>query len=181
MKPSEVYHVLIEMINSSQEAFKSPDQQALIRWHFTFEKGQYFKLLSTFVKSYLKTTLRGKRSILIHMNKIGFDFNKFVDTSFKTLIAYFVPLPMALDILMAFLVEGVKVIFRYTYAVMKCHKHFIKKCTSSEDFLELLKVESRQNTLPAKLHKKAFKYPLKRSNYDFKKATIDKFDPNQLG
>lgn len=63
------------------------------------------------------------------MNKIGFDFNKFVDVSFKTLGGHFVPLPVALDILMAFLVEGVKIIFRYTYAVMKTNKNFIKKCT----------------------------------------------------
>jgi len=115
----------------------------LIRWHFTFEKGQYFKLLATFVRSYLKTTLRGKRSILLHMNKIGFDFNKFVDVSFKSLCSHFVPLPVALDILMSFLIEGVKVIFRYTYAVMKCHKLFIKKSANPEQLLELLRGEAR--------------------------------------
>lgn len=63
------------------------------------------------------------------MNKIGFDFNKFVDASFKSLCSNFVPLPIAIDILMAYLVEGVKVIFRYTYATMKSHKDFIKSCT----------------------------------------------------
>ena len=109
------------------------------------------------------------------MNKIGFDFNKFVDASFRSICTYFVPLPVALDILMAFLVEGVKVIFRYTYAVMKCHKPFIKKCCNPEELLNMLKTEAKANTEPSLIHAKAFKYPLKRSNYDFSKATIEKF------
>lgn len=136
MKPSEVYHVMMELVNSSQEMFKSPEQQALIRWHFTLEKQQYFKVLSTFVKSYLTTTLRGKRSVLLHMNKIGFDFNKFVDICFKSTLTYFVSLPVALDILMMFMIEGVKIFFRYTYAVMKCNKAFIKACRDPATLLE---------------------------------------------
>jgi hypothetical protein len=64
--------------------------------------------------------MRKKRSVLIHLNKIGFEFSKYVDTSFKTFMTHFVNLPTALDILMMFLLEGTKIIFRYTYAVLKC-------------------------------------------------------------
>lgn len=131
LKPAEVYSVLSQLVESSQEAFKSPDSVALIRWHLTYEKGQYFKLLSTFVKSYLNTTVRKKRSVLLHMNKIGFDFTNFVDASFKSLGGRFVPLPVALDILMMYLIEGVKIIFRYTYAILKTHKAYVKKSTNA--------------------------------------------------
>jgi hypothetical protein len=96
-------------------------------------------VLSTFVKSYLTTTLRGKRSVLLHMNKIGFDFNRFVDICFKSTITNFVPLPVALDILMMFLIEGVKILFRYTYAVMKCNKAFIKSVRNPSDLIDALK------------------------------------------
>ncbi len=57
------------------------------------EKQEYFKLLTTFVKSYLNTTKRKKRSVLIHLNKIGFEFTKYVDVSFKTFLTRFVTLP----------------------------------------------------------------------------------------
>ncbi len=87
----------------------------------------------------MTTTLRGKRSILLHMNKIGFDFSKYVDTCFKSTLTYFLSLPIAIDVLMMFMIEGVKILFRYTYAVMKCHKSFIKKCNSPLELLELLK------------------------------------------
>jgi hypothetical protein len=106
-----------------------PDTMNHIRWHLTLEKSQYFKLLSVFVKSYLKTTLRGKRSILVHLNKIGFDFSRYVDVAFKSLLTSFVSLPIAIDILCMYLVEGVKILFRFTYAVMKVNKGFIKKCS----------------------------------------------------
>lgn len=183
MKPSEVYHVLQELVGQSEQMLKSPEQQALIRWHFTLDKQQYFKLLSTFVKSYLTTTIRGKRSVLLHMNKIGFDFNRYVDICFKSTITYFVSLPIGLDILMMYLVEGVKILFRYTYAVMKVHKAFIKGCKDPATLLEGLKAESREKTKLSKIHKAALKYNLKRSNYDYSKANIDKFkDPHsQIG
>lgn len=38
MKPSEAYHVMSTLVESSYEMFKSVEQQALIRWHFTLEK-----------------------------------------------------------------------------------------------------------------------------------------------
>ena len=70
----------------------------------------------------MNTTIRKKRSVLNHLNKINFDFNKLVDVSFKSLLTYFVQLPVALDILMMYLIEGNKIIFRYTYALLKCNK-----------------------------------------------------------
>ena len=72
------------------------------------------------MKSYLNTTKRKKRSVLIHLNKIGFEFTKFVDVSFKSFLTYFVSLPVSLDLLMMFLFEGTKIIFRFTYAILKC-------------------------------------------------------------
>lgn len=90
-----------------------------MRWHFTFEKNEYFKLLTTFIKSYLETTVMKKRSILKHLNEIGFDFSIYADKAFKSIMAYYLTINVGVDIMMMFLVEGVKIIFRYTYAIMK--------------------------------------------------------------
>lgn len=120
LKPAEVFVILSELVTSSSNAFQSTEAKALIRWHFTLEKQEYFKLLTTFVKSYLNTTKRKKRSVLIHLNKVGFEFTKYVDVSFKSFLTRFVSLPVSIDILMMFLQEGTKIIFRYTYAILKC-------------------------------------------------------------
>lgn len=118
----------------------------------------------------MKTTVRGKRSVLQHLNTINFDFNKYVDVTFKSMTAHFVPLAVALDILMMYLIEGNKILFRYTYAILKVNKKYIKNATNANDFLDGLAVNSKQYMDPKKLKKKAFAYPLKRSNYNFKKA-----------
>ena len=86
--------------------------------------------------------MRGKRSLLNHMRKINFEFSQYVNKSFKTMNGFFIPFPAQLDMLMAYLTEGVKVLFRYCYAVMKYHKEFIKLQTSAEDLMDLLKIES---------------------------------------
>mmetsp|Transcript_18413 Transcript_18413/g.17532 ORF Transcript_18413/g.17532 Transcript_18413/m.17532 type:complete len:147 (+) Transcript_18413:468-908(+) len=135
MKPAEVFAILSELITSSNNAYQSQDQKALIRWHFTMEKQEYFKLLTTFVKSYLNTTKRKKRSILIHLNKIGFSFTDYVDLSFKTFMTHFISLPVSLDVLLMFLMEGTKIIFRFTYAILKTQKKFVKSLHDPATFL----------------------------------------------
>jgi|LauGreDrversion4_2_1035121.scaffolds.fasta_scaffold210906_1 hypothetical protein len=70
LKPAEVYYLLIKLCEKSDELFKSEDGIAELRWYFTFEKPGYLKTLSTFVKCYLNTTMRGKRSILQHLHNI---------------------------------------------------------------------------------------------------------------
>ncbi len=123
------------------------------------------------MSSYTGVTYRGKRSLMQHFQKIGFDFNKFVDLSFKTFVCHFVPLPVGVDILMCFLTEGVKIIYRYTYAVLKYHKDFIKtSCLNSEELIANLREKCRTSTDPLALKKIAFKYRLKSNYTSFQKA-----------
>lgn len=79
---------------------------------------------------------------------------------------------------MMYLVEGVKIIFRFTYAILKVNKSFIKKCQSPSELLAALKKNGREHTDCKLLQKAAFKYNLNRKKYDFKKSTTDKLmDP----
>jgi hypothetical protein len=59
---------------------------------------------------------------------MGFDFSVYVDACFKTFLTHFVELAVAVEIMMMFLIEGAKVLFRFTYAVLKVNKSFIKNC-----------------------------------------------------
>lgn len=72
---------------------------------------------------------------------------------------------------MLYLVEGVKVLFRYTYAVLKHHKEFIKsECKDPKTLIDQLSEYSRNSSNLFKLHKWAFDYPLKRTNYNYTNA-----------
>lgn len=65
------------------------------------------------------TTLRKKRSLAIHMSNIGFEFRNYTVAAFDTICSRFLPLYLATDIIIMYLVEGVKIIFRYSYAMLK--------------------------------------------------------------
>lgn len=174
MRPSEVFYTLSKMAEASAEALKNEEIMKHMKWHFTYDKSQYLKCLEAFVKSYLNTTMRGKRSVLMHLKSINFDFYKFIDVSFRSLLGKFVPITVALDVLMAYLTQGMKALFRYTYAIMKHHKAYIKMIGSGEEFITFFAAEAKNSTDPSKLLKFACRYNLSSSHYDIKKIGIEK-------
>jgi hypothetical protein len=73
-----------------------------------------------------------------------------------------------------------KGLFRYTYAIMKYHKDFIKLIGSGEEFLAILASETKEKTESIKLQKFASKYNLKSTHYDMKKIDIEKIQDMKL-
>ena len=55
-----------------------------------------------------------------------FDFTKLVDSGFRNLMTNYLDLGNMTDLVMVFLSEGQKSLFRYQYAILKLHKDFIK-------------------------------------------------------
>jgi hypothetical protein len=97
-----------------------------IRWHVPLNMEDRHRLHQAFCFSYLMTTLRKKRSLAEHMKNLGFNLRDFAALSFDSLTCEFLPLYLATDCLMMYLVEGIKIMFRYSYAILKVHKQFIK-------------------------------------------------------
>lgn len=46
--------------------------------------------------------------------------------SFKSMNFFFLPLQIAFDVVTSFLAEGVKIIYRYSYGLLKYLKDFVK-------------------------------------------------------
>jgi hypothetical protein len=81
--------------------------------------------------TYFKTTKMKKRSLVTHCQQIQFDFTRFVDSGFRSLMTNYLPLASALDFMLIFLCEGQKSMYRFQYAVLKCHKEYIKTLNAS--------------------------------------------------
>ena len=78
------------------------------------------------------------------MSQIRFELRDYSSAVFDTIGARFLPLYIASDVMLMYIIEGVKIIFRYANAVLKTHKDFIKKsCTDPENLLDQLSAESR--------------------------------------
>jgi hypothetical protein len=106
LKPSEVYMVCEEMINSSREIFKQKKQDTL-RWHITLDHPSYTKTICTFMQAYVgSTTLRRRTSLVNHCGKVQFDITKFVDNGFRNFMTNYLNLSNMTDLLMVFIAEG---------------------------------------------------------------------------
>ena len=126
LKPCEVY-CLLDKIHQSSKVKVEKGQVDGLRWHMTLSQEAYNKSIATYVDSYLWTTYRKKRSILLHCREIGFDYTQYVDSCFRRFMCDYLSLGNMFDFTMVFLVEGQKAIYRFTYALTKIHKDWIKE------------------------------------------------------
>jgi hypothetical protein len=76
--------------------------------------------------AYLQGVKFGERSLLVYCRENQFDFTKLVDSGFRNLMTNYLDLGNMTDLVMVFLSEGQKSLFRYQYAILKLHKDFIK-------------------------------------------------------
>ena len=161
LSPAEVYAV-VEVLRIGTQEKSNANEMDSLRWHFTISQELYNKTLASYVESWLRITMKKRRSVLDHCGKIGFDFTKFVDACFRRFLADFVPLSSLLDCLLIYLVEGIKSLYRLTYSVTKINKEFIKTIPKGADFIAVLGEHSRKE-LP-RMHgffiKMTFKYPM---------------------
>lgn len=122
---------------------------------------------------YLSGVKFGERSIIVYCRQNQFDFTKLVDAGFRNLMTNYLQLDNMTDLIMVFLSEGQKSLFRYNYAILKLHKDFIK---SGKDNLtqvsicDALESRSRNHTSTDELHKIAFNYKMSAAaKYEFSK------------
>lgn len=166
----EAYCVAQKMIESSSKKLSDPQTKKLMRWYFTFTKGDYFQMLGAFIQSYIDTTKFKKRSILIHFQSISFDINELLDEMFKYCFTSFLKFDFVLDIFAFFILEGVKILFRFAYSSLKFHKDVIKSIKKADKVWVVFGEAVMTKTTWPFLHERAFKYKLQRGNYDINKT-----------
>jgi len=143
-----------------------PKSKKMMRWYFSFTKADYFQTLSTFIKSYIDTTKFKKRSILIHLQAIGYDLNELLDEMFKYFFTKFLKMDYVIDIFTFYYLEGIKVLFRFAYASLKVHKDRIKKISDAGSLHDKFQKIAQELTEWNYLHERAFKYNLTHLHYD---------------
>lgn len=179
LAPAEAYCVVQELIKASREQLGSEEMKNAIRWHLPLGQEDRSRMHQAFGYSYLMTTIRKKRSLAEHMKSIGFDLKDYAQVAFDSVTGEYLPLYIVTDFLLMYLVEGIKIVFRYAYGILKVHKQFIKTvCQDKQSLLDLLAAESRTKTNAEFLHKKSLSYPLKKGRYDLIAAGNVHLDPS---
>lgn len=179
LAPAEVFCVIADLLRSSRLQHQSEELKNAIRWHVPLAEEDKSRLHQAFCYSYLMTTIRKKRSLSQHMRGIGFELKDYARVAFDSLGGEFLPLFVETEFLLMYLVEGIKIVFRYAYSVLKIHKQFIKTvCMDKQSLIDLLCAESRTKTNAEIVHKHALAYPLKKGRYDLIAAGNQHLDPS---
>lgn len=156
----EAYCVVEKMMEESSKLLRDPQTKKNMRWYFSFTKSDYFHTLSAFIMSYIATTKFKKRSILIHLQSIGYDLNELLDEMFKNFFMSYMKIDYVIDIFTFYYLEGIKVLFRFAYASLKVHKKDIKSITDPLKFRDKYISLASEKTEWDYLHERAFKYKL---------------------
>ena len=125
MPVHEVYFLLQLLIQNTKKIFSEKRQDAL-RWHIPLDQKSFQKTVSTYLTAYMQGVTFGERSLLVYCRDNHFDFTQLVDSGFRTLMTNYLNLDNMTDLILVFLSEGQKSLFRYLYAILKIHKDFIK-------------------------------------------------------
>lgn len=156
-----------------------PKKKNKIRWYFSFSKQDYFKLLGTFIMGYIDTTKFKKRSVLIRLQKIGYDINELLDEMFKYMFTSFLRIDIVLDIFTIYLIEGSKVLFRFAYSTMKVHKATIKGVEDPKMLRNTFQKVTYDKSDWNSLHEWAFHYKLTSKHHNINKTNIVDLDVDQ--
>jgi hypothetical protein len=160
----ETYNIMRNMLELSynlNETFK-------IRWHFRFSYNDNHKIITSAVES-LRTISNTGKEIYQHFENLNFPIEKLLEDMMFGFYLEYLNLSGVLRLLPLFMNEGVKVLYRLTYALLKTIKPSIMKITSADNVIASIKKFSKEVTDMKALFTLAFSYKLNRNNnkYDF--------------
>mmetsp|Transcript_44325 Transcript_44325/g.60122 ORF Transcript_44325/g.60122 Transcript_44325/m.60122 type:complete len:87 (+) Transcript_44325:644-904(+) len=82
-------------------------------------------LLANFMITYVKKTAKTDKKVLNHFQKIDFDPTRIIDETYRTLLSSLLPLDNTIEIVYMFIMEGNKLLYRFTYALLRLNRKFI--------------------------------------------------------
>jgi hypothetical protein len=169
----ETYNIIRNVLELSYNL----NETSKIRWHVRFSYNDNHKIITSAVES-LRTISNTGKELYHHFENINFPIEKLLEDMIFGFYLEYLNLSGILRLLPLFMNEGVKVLYRLTYALLKTIKPGIMKITSADDVIGKIKKLSREVTDMKALFILAFSYKLNRNNnkYDFQKLPdIDLF------
>jgi hypothetical protein len=169
----ETYSIMRALLETSynlNETFK-------IRWHVRFSYNDNHKIITSACES-LRDISRTGKEIYQHFEAINFPIEKLLEDMIFGFFMDYLNISGVLRLLPVFLNEGVKVLYRLTYALLKTIKKDVMKITNPDEVISTIRKLSKGITDLKALFALAFSYKLNRKNnkYDFQKLPeIDLF------
>ena len=106
MPPEQVFAVLKVLIEIPQKHKNREEYKSKMRWHIPSDASDHAQLISTFINCYVEMTLKKNRSLIEKCYELQLNFDLIIHSMLNSLLTNLVPLNIASDIVVVFLVEG---------------------------------------------------------------------------
>mmetsp|Transcript_26687 Transcript_26687/g.23646 ORF Transcript_26687/g.23646 Transcript_26687/m.23646 type:complete len:141 (-) Transcript_26687:778-1200(-) len=114
------------------------DEMRGLRWHFTLEREHFDKFIQSFL-NFVKMRSKVFNKLIKHFERIGYDYVELFHEFFTNQFFGFLPLKLVLRVFFAYLNEGIKIFYRYGYAILRTFKEDILNTTDPELITDLLR------------------------------------------
>ena len=159
--PAELYCLFQNMLRATGKAKKNEEGTRRMRWHIPQDEGDQGQLISSFLDCYIR--MYGEKqseNVMSHFMKVGVNFDILLHSLFNTALQSVLTLDDSLHVTMLFLLEGQKLLFRLTFAVLKLNHDFLMTVTSKKDLVKRLRENHQKKVTLDSLLTCAFELPL---------------------
>ena len=173
----ETYFIIRTLIERDVEA----KDLFRLRWHFRFSENENCKIVSSIMESLIQITKTAK-SVFNHLDKINFPVNRLFEDMIYGFFLDYLNFEAVIRLLPIFLVEGVKSLYRLSYAILKMTREKILESMSADDIIRVTRMNAKAITDIDRLFKLAFSYGLTRYNnkFDYKTNLNDTISQKTL-
>ncbi len=157
---AETYEIMRNIIETNckvEDTFK-------IRWHIRFTYNDNMKIVTSILESFKYLTGKNGKEIVDHLDSINFPIERLFEDILYNFFFDYLNFSALIKLLPFFMIEGVKALYRISFAFLETLKPEILKIKKSEDVLIGLKVKGKEITDITKFFNLAYSYSITRNN-----------------
>jgi hypothetical protein len=137
LRPSEVYSLFMKLLDNTGKIKNNPAEKNNLRWHLPKDEQDQGQIISAFLDTFMRNTNPKESKVLIqHFFEKQISFDMILHKLFNSLCQCVMTLEQSFHILMNFMFEGQKLLFRTIFALIKLNYWFLYKTDKQEDLLE---------------------------------------------
>ena len=175
LEKNETFDFMCKLIESNASINKEDNYK--LRFHFKFEHDDYNYITKSFIHSLYNISNTGVE-VLSHFQLIGFKTDELVESMFNSFFFEYLKPHFIHRLLFLFLHDGVKILYRVMYAILKYTKKDIVKIKKRNNIISTVKKNAMEIKDIEEFFTTAYMYKLTRKNNCYE--SVIKMDKKHL-
>lgn len=161
----------MKLVAKTGKIKRNPELKNKLRWHIPKDEYDHGQLISAFLDMWMRH--QSSKKVMKHFFNANINLDLILHHLFNSLLQSVLTLEQSIHILMNFMLEGQKLLFRMVYAVIKINGDSMLKIKSKQDCIEKIRKSCLSNINMKNLLEEAFVLSLKTSKDKFTKEVVN--------